>query len=190
VPQSDGTHLVDRIEQITGFSLNGHAVTPIGFGTSYGLYFESVDHTNGGFPPSFLSIDTTFKADPGNLNGPVVSDTSQTGFTNTGPTGQADDIVLAHGSLVNGMLFLDDTTTQPNLNATESETFTPDIAEFFNGGSDLIKGLASNPVTLLTMTDVPGVGTVANFNNFTGNMQFLADHPGNGNASAFGRDTA
>jgi hypothetical protein len=186
VPQSDGTHLVDRIEQITGFSLNGHAVTPAGFGTNYGLYFEFVDHNTGDFPPTFLSIDMTLKADPGNLNGPVVSDTSQTGFTNTGPTGQADDIVLAHGSLVDGMLFLDDTTTPPNLNGTEVDTFIPDIAEFFKGGSDLIKDVASNPVTLLTMTEVPGIGTVTNFHNYTGHIQFVTDHPGNGNACTFG----
>src|SRR5690348_10171017 len=64
VPQPDGTHLVDRIEQITGFSLNGHAVTPAGFGTDYGLYFEFVDHNTGDFPPTFLSIDVTLKAGP------------------------------------------------------------------------------------------------------------------------------
>ena len=40
---------------------------------SYGLYFEAVDH-NVGF---LLSIEWELKADPGNLNGPVVSDTSQ-----------------------------------------------------------------------------------------------------------------
>ena len=187
VPQPDGTHLVDRIEQITGFSLNGHAVTPAGFGTNYGLYFEFVDHNTAGFPPSFLSIDMTLKADPGNLNGPVVSDTSQTGFTNTGPTGQADDIVLAHGSLVDGMLFLDPTANPPVLNGTETDTFTPDIAGFFKGGSDLIKDVASNPVTLLTMTEVPGIGTVTNFHNYTGHIQFVTDHPGNGNACTFGR---
>jgi hypothetical protein len=180
VPQPDGTHLADRIEQITGSSLNGHAVTPAGFGTDYGLYFEFVDHNTSEFPPTFLSVDMTLKADPGNLNGPVVSDTSQTGFTNTGPTGQADDIVLAHGSLVDGMLFLDNTTTPPTLNATGAETFIPDIAEFFKGGSDLIKGIASNPVTLLTMTDVPGVGTVTNFNNIVGHWQFATDRHGNG----------
>ena len=189
VPQPDGTHLVDRIEQITGFALNGHAVTPAGFGTNYGLYFEFVDH-NIGVPPTFLSIDWTLKADPGNLDGPVVSDTSQTGFTNTGPTGQADDIVLAHGSLVNGMTFIDPTTTPPTLNGTETYNFTPDIADFFKGGSDLIKEVASNPVTLLTMTDVPGVGTVTNFNNFTGEIQFVTNRPGNGNDFAVGRDAA
>ena len=178
--RDDGT-TANRIEIITGFSLNGHAVTPGGFGTNYGLYFEFVDHSTADFPPNFLSIDMTLKADPGNLNGPVVSDTSQTGFTNTGPTGQADDIVLAHGSLVDGMLFLDDTTTPPNLNGNEAETFIPDIPEFFNCGSDLIKSVSTNPVSLLTTTEVPDVGTVTNFNDFAGQIQFATDHHGQGN---------
>jgi len=189
IPQPDGTELVDRIEVITGFSLNGHAVTPAGFGTNYGLYFEYVDHNAAGLPPTFLSVEFTLKADPGNLNGPVVSDTSQTGFTNTGPTGQADDIVLAHGSLVQGMVFIDDTTTPPTLHGDGVDTFIPDIAEFFKGGgSDLLRGVAANPVTLVTTTEVPGVGTVTNFNNFVGHDQFVTDRPGNGNAFAFGSD--
>jgi hypothetical protein len=40
------------------------------------------------------------------------------------------------------------------------------------------------------MTDVPGVGTVTNFNNFTGEIQFGTDRPGNGNDFAVGRDAA
>ena len=48
--------------------------------------------------------------------------------------------------------------------------------------------VASNPVTLLTTTDVPGVGTVTNFNNYTGEIQFVTNRPGNGNDFAFGRD--
>jgi len=52
----------------------------------------------------------------------------------------------------------------------------------------LIKNAASNSVTLLTMTDVPGVGTVTNFNNYTGSVQFETDRPGNGNDFACGRE--
>ena len=68
VTQPDGTHIANRIEVITGFSLNGVAVLPAGFGTSYGLYFEFVDQGIGGPPPhilNFTSIDMTLKADPG-----------------------------------------------------------------------------------------------------------------------------
>jgi len=187
VPQPDGTDLVDRIQVITGFSLNGHTVTPTGFGTDYGLYFEAVDH-NVGFPPTFLSIEWELKADPGNLNGKVVSTTSETGFTNTGPTGEADDIVLAHGSLVDALLFIDGATTPPTLHGNNEVTFVPDIADFFKGGSDLLANFAANPVTLLTMTEVPGVGRVTNFNNFVGHSQFVTDRPGNGNAFAFGTE--
>ena len=44
----------------------------------------------------------------------------------------------------------------------------------------MIRNVASNPVTLLTMTEVPGVGTVTNFNGYVGTVQFPSDHPGNG----------
>jgi hypothetical protein len=186
VPQPDGTHLVDRIEQIKGFSLNGHTVTPTGFDTNYGLYFEAVDHNTGDFPPRFISVQWELKADPGNHNGQVISDPSGTGFTNTGPTGQADDIVLAHGSLNEALLFIDGTTTPPTLNGDNLLNFIPDVADFFKGGSDLLHNVASNPVTFLEMTDVPGVGTVINFHDFVSHSQFVTDRPGNGNAFAFG----
>ena len=87
--------------------------TPAGFGSSYGLYFEFIDQGIGGPPPhilNFTSISMALKADPGNHNGAVSSTVSGIGFANTGPTGEADDIVLATGSLVAGSLFLDTTT--------------------------------------------------------------------------------
>ena len=68
------------------------------------------------------------------LNSPA----SGNGFTNTGPTGEADDIVLAHGSLVSGMLFLDLTPTPPTLKGDQVGTFIPNVAEFFKGGSELL----------------------------------------------------
>ena len=128
-PPPDNTHLADRIEVVTGFSLHGHSVIPTGFGTDYGLYFEAVDKGIGGPPPNildFTSVEWTLKADPGNLNGPIISNTSGTGFTNTGSTGQADDIVLAHGSLVSGMLFLDVTTDPPILTGDQINTLYSD----------------------------------------------------------------
>ena len=96
----------NRIELITGFSLNGGAAfTPTGLGSTYGLYFEAVDHGVGGPPPhilTFTSVDWTLKADPENHNGAVISTPTDFRFTNTGSTGEADDIVLATGSLVQG----------------------------------------------------------------------------------------
>jgi hypothetical protein len=185
VAQTDGTHVADRIEVFTGFSLHGKPVTPKGFGSDYGLYFHAVDKGIGGPPPNILdfkSVEVELKADPGNHNGPVISDASGTGFTNTGPTGEADDIVLAHGSLVSGMLFLDLTPTPPTLAGDQVGTFIPDVAEFFKGGSELLHNFAFNPATLLTMTDGPNGTSITNFNGYAGTAQFLSDHHGNGNA--------
>jgi hypothetical protein len=180
VTQPDGTHVANRIEPITGFSLNGAAVLPAGFGTSYGLYFEFVDQGTGGPPPNilnFTSVAMTLKADPGNQNGAVSSTVSGIGFTNTGPTGESDDIVLATGSLVTGSLFLNLTTTPPTLDGDLLGTFIPAVGQagFFQGGSGLLRDFASNPATLLTMTPQPDGTTITNFNGYVGTVQFVPE---------------
>jgi hypothetical protein len=171
--RDDGT-VSNRIEVITGFSLNGGSTfAPTGLGSTYGLYFEAVDQGTRGPPPhilTFTSVALTLKADPGNLNGAVISTPSSIGFTNTGSTGEADDIVLATGSLVNGQLFLD--LTAGILDGDISTTFVPAAGQagFFQGGSGLVRGLASNPASLLTMT-----GGITNFNGFVGTYQFVPE---------------
>jgi hypothetical protein len=102
INQSDGSFLTPRIVVVTGFSLNGAPVTPAGFGSAYGLYFDIVDTGIDHLPDSitFTSSNFTLKADPGNHNGPASATTAGIGFANTGPTGTADDITLATGSLV------------------------------------------------------------------------------------------
>jgi hypothetical protein len=102
VNQSDVTFLALRILPIEGFSLNGAAVLPGGFGSGYGLYFDILDTGIDNLPASilFTSSDFVLKADPGNQNGAVSAAVAGIGFANTGPTGTADDITLATGSLV------------------------------------------------------------------------------------------
>jgi hypothetical protein len=180
VAQPDGTHRADRIEVMTGFSLNGSPVTPAGFGSNYGLYFEFVDEGTGGPPPhilNFTSQDMMLKADPGNHNGMVSSTASGIGFTNTGPTGEMDDILLATGSMVTASLFLDLTTTPPILDGDALLTFIPAAGQagFFQGGSGLLHDFASNPATLLTMTPGPGDTTITNFNGYAANAQFVPE---------------
>ena len=50
VVQPDNSFVSHRIVVVTGFSLNGNAVTPAGFGSTYGLYFDVVD-TGSSAPP-------------------------------------------------------------------------------------------------------------------------------------------
>ena len=66
VGQPDGSFVASRILVITGFSLNGNPVTPAGFGSSYGLYFDIVDTGVDHLPVSitFASSDFILKADP------------------------------------------------------------------------------------------------------------------------------
>ena len=56
-------------------------------------------------PPNtdqYLSGNVALMLDPGNNNGAASSTPSGLTFANTGPTGKADDITLATGSLVSG----------------------------------------------------------------------------------------
>src|SRR5215472_16080949 len=175
----DNSIFAQRIEIITGFSLNGgSSFTPTGLASTYGLYFEAVDQGVGGPPPhilTFTSVALALKADPGNLNGAVISTPSSFGFTNTGPTGAADDIVLATGSLVNGGLFLD--LGAGILIGDQVDTFIPAAGQagFFQGGSGLVRSFASNPASLLQFTPGPGDTTITNFNGYVGTYQFVPE---------------
>jgi hypothetical protein len=177
VNQPDGTTVTHRIEVITGFSLNGSAVLPAGFNSSYGLYFEFIDTGINSPPPhivNFTSSDMILKADPGNQNGTLSATAGGIGFANTGPTGEADDIVLATGSMVTASLNLD--TTTGILDGDFLETFVPAAGQtgFFSGGSGLLHLVFSNPA-LLDMTSGPGGTTITTFNDFTGTAQFVPE---------------
>ena len=104
-------YTVNFLEQITGFTLNGAPVATPGLnGTpgaagSYGLYFTMQTQTQYIGPPNtyqYLSGHAALMLDPGNNNGAPSSTLSGLTFANTGPTGAADDITLATGSLVSG----------------------------------------------------------------------------------------
>jgi hypothetical protein len=89
VGQPDGSSLTHHIDVITGFSLSGSPVTPVGFGTAYGPYFDLTDTNTFGAPPQlihFISGSRVLKADPGNQN--PVSATVDGRGPNTGPLGR------------------------------------------------------------------------------------------------------
>ena len=174
--RDDGT-VSDRIEIVTGFSLNGGATfTPAGLGSTYGLYFQTIDQGIHGPPPdilTFTSVDLKLKADPGNLNGAVISTPTAFHFTNTGPTGDADDILLGTGALVDGGVVVDLTTGI--VTGDQIDTFIPGLAGFFQGGSGLVRDFASNPLSLLTMTTLPDGTTITNFNGIAETYQFVPE---------------
>ncbi len=174
--RDDGT-TANRIEIISGFSLNGGAAfTPAGLGSTYGLYFETIDQGIHGPPPdilTFTSVDLKLKADPGNLNGAVISTPTAFHFTNTGPTGEADDILLAAGALVKGGVVVD--LAAGIVTGDQIDTFIPGLAGFFQGGSGLVRDFASNPLSLLTMTTLPDGTTITNFNGIAATVQFVPE---------------
>ena len=105
-------YTVHFLEPITGFKLNGAPVATPGLnGTpgapgSYGLYLVMQNQTEAIGPPKtydYLSGTVKLMLDPGNNDGTASSTfPAGVGFSNTGPTGTADDITLASGHLLSG----------------------------------------------------------------------------------------
>jgi hypothetical protein len=165
---------------ISGFSLNGHAITPAGFGSTYGLYFDITDKGVDGAPPDIVHLtsnDVTLKADPGNQNGTLSANVTSVGFANNGPTGEADDITLASGSRVTGALNLD--LAAGKLDSQFLGTFEPASGEagFFRSPSpharfDLERS-SSNPATGLTVAPQPDGTAITIINDFVGTAQLV-----------------
>lgn len=112
VPHPGFIYTVNFIEQIQQFSLGGGTpFVPAGLnGTpgapgSYGLYLEmsaQTEQVGGSQIYDYHSMTMSLMADPGNNDGTLSSTVAGVGFSNTGPTGTADDITLASGTLVSG----------------------------------------------------------------------------------------
>jgi hypothetical protein len=113
---------------VTGVQGNGQPITPPGFDNDYGLYL-TIDASGilGQTTPTpiasqFTSINVTLWADPKNDAG-TASSTVGNGATFSGPT--SNDIVLATGTMVSGMMSVDPNTGIRT--ATDVETLNPTL---------------------------------------------------------------
>jgi hypothetical protein len=182
VVQPNFSFTADQILPITGFTLNGATVAAPGFGSSYGLYFEIIG--TGSQPPgsfTYHTLDIALKADPGNLDGTPVATASGIAFTNTTPTGAADDVVLATGTLSSAALAFNPATGVRNAHYVETFTPVPGEAGFFaappfDDAVLLDIQLTTNPNVF---TSVAGAnGTMVNFvNGGFGTAQFVVPEP-------------
>jgi hypothetical protein len=130
-------YTVNFLEPITGFTLNGVSVAtpglngPQGAAGSYGLYLTMQNQTQAIGPPNtyrYLSGHIALMFDPGNNDGAASSTPSGLTFANTGPTGTADDMTLATGTLVSGHYVLNPTTNIRSIGYFQ-ETFQPAAGE-------------------------------------------------------------
>jgi hypothetical protein len=180
IVQPDFSFTAHQILPVTGFTLNGAAVTAPGLGASYGLYFELLG--TGNQPPgsfTYSTLNVALKADPGNLDGLPVATAGGIAFANTGATGAADDVTLATGSLSSAGLAFNPATGVRNAHYVETFAIAPGESGFF-GASPLDASamldirLTTNPSTF---TSVPGAnGTTVNFvNGAFGTAQFVPE---------------
>jgi hypothetical protein len=183
VGQPSGTFAAHHIEVVTGFSLGGSAVLPAGFGTAYGLYFDLTDTGTNGAPPEvihFASGSMVLRADPGNQNGPVSATAGGIGFANTGPTGEADDIVLATGSVIAGTSNLDLGTGVLQVHFVDTMTAAPGQAGFFASpaldGSVSLDLFFSSPFAF-DSTTLPDGTTITTFNGLPDTGRLVVPEP-------------
>ncbi len=176
-----GAFAAHRLEPLTGFSLNGAPVSPLGFGSAYGLYLDIQD-IGIQSPPGPLVITSatvTLKADPGNHNGAAFASAGGIGFANTGPSGTADDIVLASGIQVGTSASVD--PVAGTLNGETLYTFSPAAGQagFFLSplldGANLLDLFTSNPLAGIITTPQPDGTVVTTINGFTGTGQFVPE---------------
>jgi hypothetical protein len=134
--QPNNSFALEWLMPVTGLQANCQPVTPPGFDGKYGLYL-TVDASGilGQTTPTpvaeqFTSINVTLWADPNNDAG-TASSTLKHGASFSGPT--SNDIVLATGTMVSGMMSVDPNTGVRT--ATDVETLTPTL-----DGSILLDG--------------------------------------------------
>ena len=178
VVQPDTTFVAHRILDVTGFSLNSTTVNPVGFGSAYGLYIDNTDL--GLSTPTSLSYtggSIRIFADPGNNNGAVVVSTSGIGFANTGPTGIADDILLASGIELAGTAGLDLAAGTRTTRITDTYTALASEGGFFvaPGSSGLVQFVNVSRITALVNTPGPNGTTIQTFAGATGSAQLVPE---------------
>ena len=128
VVQPNNSFALEWLMPVTGLQDNGQPVTPPGFDNNYGLYL-TIDASGilGQTTPTpiaaqFTSINVTLWADPRNDAG-TASSTVENGAAFSGP--MSNDIVLATGTMVSGMMSVDPTTGIRS--ATDVETLIPTL---------------------------------------------------------------
>lgn len=180
------------IEQIEGFTLNSAPVSTPGLNGApgappYGLYLSMLAEVQqAGAGRIYHSLTMSLKADPGNNDGAVSSTfANQLAFANTGPTGTADDITLATGSLLSGTFKMNPAPGIIILSDFK-ETFrpAPGEADFFSSPSPVspytvIEELLTTPVNVFQteMPDGPGGPTIATLNGGAANIDLRVPEP-------------
>ena len=176
VVQSDTSFVSHRVDPVIGFTLNGSPVTPSGFGSTYGLYFDITDI--GFSTPTSLTFTSSvirLKADPGAQNGAVTSTTGGISFANSGATGAGDDIVLATGTMISGLVGLDVLTGTRTTHFVEPFLPLSEEGGFFVSATGLMDFFNTAGPSVLTTTPGPGGTLVQVLNGGVGAAEFVPE---------------
>jgi hypothetical protein len=181
-------YTVNFIEKITGFTLDGVPIQSPGLNGApgaapYGLYLSmQAQVQQAGTARIYHSLTMSLMADPGNNDGAVSSTlANHLAFANSGPTGTADDITLASGSLISGTF---EQNPAPGIiilsNFTESFTPAPGEAGFFVSPVSpftMIEESLTTPIAVFTSVPQQDGSTIALLNGGDATIELLVPEP-------------
>jgi hypothetical protein len=169
---TNGSFVETFILQINGFQLNGQPVTAPGFNSNYGLYF-TINAT--GQAASFNTLNIALMADPGNNDGTPSAGITGVSFSNTGPTGVADDVTLGTGTLVSASLTFNPVTMVRNAHFVENFASAPNETGFFGSISPLLEEFLTTPPSAFQTFLEPDGSSIDLVNGGSGRAEFVPE---------------
>ena len=174
--QTNGSFDEQLVLKINGFQLAGQRVAAPGFDSAYGLYF-SIDATGqiiAGIT-TFNTLNISLMADPGNNDGTLSSSTAGISFSNTGPSGSADDFILGTGTLYSASMAFNPVTMVRSAHYVESFAPAPNETGFFGSIPPLLEEFLTTPPAAFQALPQPDGTTILLVNGGTGQADFVPE---------------
>jgi hypothetical protein len=174
--ETNGSFVEQLVLNIGGFQLNGQPVTAPGLDTTYGLYF-AIDATGQliAGKTTFNTLNISLMADPGNNDGTLSATIAGISFSNTGPTGVADDFTLGTGSLLSASMAFNPFTKVRTAHYVENFAPEPNETGFFGNFSPLLEVFLTTPPAAFQALPQPDGTTVILVNDGIARADFVPE---------------
>jgi hypothetical protein len=175
VVQPNGSFAQELILKINSFQLNGQSVTAPGFNSSYGLYFAINATGQLGATTTYSTLNISLIADPGNNDGSLSSSTAGVFFSNTGPSGVADDFILGAGTLIAASMSINPITMVRSAHYVESFAPAPNETGFFSSISPVLEVFLTTPPAVFQALPQPDGGSILFVNGGIAQANFVPE---------------
>jgi hypothetical protein len=175
VVQPNGSFAQELILKINSFQLNGQSVTAPGLNSDYGLYFAINATGQLGATSTYSTLNIALMADPSNADGSLSSSMAGVLFSNTGPSGVADDFILGAGTLIAASMSINPITMVRSAHYVESFVPAPHEADFFNSISPVLEVFLTTPPAVFQALPQPDGSSVLLVNGGIAEVNFVPE---------------